>query len=308
VPYVAVAAAAVIGVAAVRHAGPFASGGGSAPVTNSANLPQVHTGKSLQSSAPAPAPASSTSTSVELVSKNYNPGDCVTWEQMPSDDVRPTLVVPCAQSHLIEIVSRAVVPASVSKFPDEVGWDNLAKVLCAQPVRSYLGYALDPDGRFGINSINPLLDAWQQGDRTMWCGIEVTVPLGDPAAPFTGAVRGQSQQLLYPVGTCLNFAADGGGSSPVACTLPHTDEVVGNASLTSLSQLPQGSAYTDALQPQCAALAAQYAGGSLPSGTRWGVLVLTQSNWAAGDRVAQCLIETINGAGTPTQATGSLQR
>ncbi|HEY1651879.1 MAG TPA: septum formation family protein [Acidimicrobiales bacterium] len=233
----------------------------------------------------------------------------MTWNQTPSGGLAATSVVPCTRPHLIEIVSKTHVPASVTRFPDTQGWINLAQILCAQSVRSYLSYALDPAGRFQINSINPTLAGWLQRDRTMWCGIGLGTPIGAPTVPFTGAVRGQSQELLYPVGTCLNFGGADASSDSVACTQAHAAEVVGNANLASVTQLPQGStAFAAAVQPQCAALAAQYAGGSLPAGTSWAYLSLAQTSWDAGDRLVQCLIETFGSAGTPSETTGSLER
>ncbi len=299
----AVVVAAVIGVAAVRHVGPFASGGGSGPGTSAIGVPTAH---SLRTSAPSGS-TTSTTPRVELSARKYSPGNCVTWDQELTGAVKPTLVVPCTQDHLIEIVSKATIPTSVSQFPDGQGWINLAQILCAQPVTTYLGYALDPFGRFQISSINPTIESWKQGDRTLWCGIGLGGAIDAPTVPFTGTVRGQSQQLLNPVGTCLNFDPGNTNSGSVPCTESHAAEVVGNAILAALTQLPQGNALGDAVAAQCAPLAARYAGGSLPAGTRWGYLGLAQSSWNAGDRVVQCIIQTIDGTGNPTQSTGSLK-
>jgi hypothetical protein len=206
------------------------------------------------------------------------------------------------------MVSKATIPSSVSSYPDAGKWVDLATILCAKPVTSYLGYALDPAGRFQVSDIGPTPESWAQGDRTFWCGLDLGSTKGIPNLLFTGAVRGQSQEYLYPIGACLSVSAEGiTNTNAVPCTQPHTYEVAGNASLASLPQLPQGStALADAVRSQCAAAAGQYAGGALPTGVEWGYLGLAQASWNAGDRVVQCTIERVGSSG-PTASTGSLK-
>ncbi len=302
VVYGAVIVVALIAVAAIRHLGPLASTATSPSA--SSGLPPVHS-----TTASLPSSSSSTTTSpVNLVQRSYKTGDCVKWDPTdPAEDVS-TSVVPCSEPHLIEMVSKATVPASVSSYPDAAKWVDLATILCAKPVTSYLGYALDPAGRFQVSDIGPTPESWAQGDRTFWCGLDLGSTKGIPNLLFTGAVRGQSQEYLYPIGACLSVSAQGiTNADAVPCTQPHTYEVVGNASLASLPQLPQGStALADAVRAQCATVASQYAGGALPAGVDWGYLGLAQASWNAGDRMVQCTIERVGSSG-PTSSTGSLK-
>jgi hypothetical protein len=201
-----------------------------------------------------------------------------------------------------------MIPASVSKLPDSAKVIDLATILCAQPITSYLGYPLDPAGRFQVGDMSPTPESWDQGDRTLWCGIDLGSPTEMPSVLFTGAVRGQSQELLYPIGTCLSDLPGGVSTSPVACTQPHSYEIAGNASLASLPQLPQGTvALANAVQSQCDAIAEQYAGGPLPAGVLWNFLDLAQTSWNAGDRVVQCTIGRVSSTFAPTASTGSLK-
>lgn len=291
---------ALIGIAAAEHIGPFARGSRT-PASPASSLGTPSLGS--------PRPTSKTSsTAVQLADRFYNRGDCVRWATAPTAQTVSTIVVPCSQPHLIEIVSEANIPASVSGYPDDEEWINLAKVLCARSVTSYLGYRLDPAGRFQIQSIDPTLDGWDQDVRTLWCGIGVGSSGGTISNLFTGVVRGQSQEFLYPIGTCLSAISPGGPTSSISCIQPHSLEVAGNGSLASLSQLPQGSsAFSEAVQSQCAVIAAQYVGGALSSKVQWGWLNLSQTNWDAGDRTVQCTVEAVDRSGSPTVSTGSLQ-
>lgn len=230
----------------------------------------------------------------------------MTWNPKDPANEVSTSVVPCKQPHLVEIVSAATVPTEVTKYPDVAGWTSLDASVCTDQVTKYLGYALDPAGRFQVSALTPTSEGWSQGDRSMWCDI---VPENStdasPSLLMSGHVRGQNQEQLYPIGACLVSAS---GTSTVPCTLTHSFEISGNASLQSLTALPQGrTAMVSAVQSQCALIALGYVGGPLPTGVNWGFLYLAQSSWDAGERLVQCTVEHEDGSGNPVPSTGSLK-
>jgi hypothetical protein len=304
--YAGVIVAAVVGVAAALHLGPFARGAGARG--NAVKHPQ-NRNAAAPSSKTSSAPSSKTATTTrELAHRSYSPGDCVKWDQTASHGPQTSTVVPCAQPHLIELASQATVPARVTHFPTAAGWVDVGRAMCAQPDAAFLGRPLDPSGRFGVGWLHPTPEGWAQGDRTIWCGFELTAA-GPDLLPFRGEVRGQSQELLFAVGSCLTVSAQGQANpAPVPCAQPHSFEITGYANLGSLPQFPQSpAALTDAVQSQCAADAVGYAGRSLPAGVEWGYLDLTQASWNAGDRLAQCTLDAVDGSGSPMVSTGSLR-
>lgn len=134
-----------------------------------------------------PAPAHLTTTTAptsSLAYRTYAIGDCVTWDQ--AQDTANTQVVDCAKPHLIEIMG-TVSLARWNHYPTSVEAHHLLAVDCQQVVRRKLGHKLAL-GDDTLGDIYPQTSAWDQGDRTVWCGV-VQSPLGILDTPFTGRVR-----------------------------------------------------------------------------------------------------------------------
>jgi hypothetical protein len=299
----------IIGGAALLGRGPLAPG--------SANRPAP--GRSPAPSAPSASPSigaskSTTTTIIQLAGGAYRPGDCVTWDQRSSNGHASTSVVPCARAHLIEIVSKGS-PATLPKtYPSPAAWTQIFDSVCGPPSAKYLGYALFPHGRFDANGLYPTQAAWTQGDRTFWCGIGAKSnpfgPVGTTSLflSFTGAVRGQSQELTIPVGTCFSAGTSQSFGPAVPCSQPHLAEVTGTATLSGVAQRPAtSSAMESAVGGQCAALATQYAGGTLLSGTGSGWFDLSQADWDAGERTTSCTVGAYDASDSPIARTGSLR-
>jgi hypothetical protein len=127
-------------------------------------------------------------------------------------------------------------------------------------------------------------------------------------AAFQGVVRGQDQELVYPVGTCFGVGSEGLGGAVVPCSGIHSSEITGTSRIAyQVDQLPQsGAEWEELVGPECGSLATQYAGGSLPADMQSGSLPLEQESWDAGERLVQCTIGWFGPAGRPTTESGSL--
>ncbi len=270
--------------------------------------------RALSGSSPAQANAS-TSTTIGIVKRNFQPGDCVTWDQNAGPSVVAT-VVPCTAPHLVEITHEEGLTsyASGAPFPDRLQWARIFASECGPVATSYLGYPLDPTGRFVPGGISPSDSSWALGDRTLWCGIQVSIrqsPDLNPndLNPFTGVVRGQDQGVVDAVGSCFGPGSQGLGGGIVPCTSPHVDEVTGAVSIAGLvEQLPQTSgAWSSLVGADCQNLAVRYHGGDLPPGVSAGWIPITQADWDAGVRTVQCSVGWFDASGNPVVGTSALK-
>lgn len=255
-----------------------------------------------------------TSSTIALADAVYRPGDCVRWDQdQPSARERLTTVVPCSSPHLIEIVGAVTVPGGASAaFPAEAEWTAFAPQLCGPLMQPYLGYALDPAGRFGTGEIHPSTEGWSLGQRKMWCGLTGRGPDGsvwtDQKFPtFAGAVKGRDQAYVRAAGTCLALTLDGHVGEPVACTEPHAVEITGVATLTTADFPATDQAWSAAAGAPCEQAAVQFAGGRLPTGFRGGWLTFEAGSWAAGRRVVECTAARYDANGHIITGSGSVR-
>lgn len=109
-----------------------------------------------------------TTTDFKLLNVSYRAGDCITWDQDRQAD-RTTVAVPCDQPHLIEITGWVDL-SGLDKFPSEAEWKSIKRSReCPEQAEQYLGYPLDPFGRFQANGIIPVSDTWSRGDKGVWC-------------------------------------------------------------------------------------------------------------------------------------------
>lgn len=306
---------AILGIAAVEGIGPFAPDSGFLQALHLAAHPRppAPVVSAAAPSASHDANDTSTSTTLTFASRTYRPGECITWNQQGAGSDEATPAVPCGDPHLVEMTSKVVLTtfSADAAFPDEAGWQQIDSADCGPPAERYLGYPLDPRGRFFPTSLRPTPLSWNAGDRTIWCGI-AALPTAGPApselTPFTGAVRGQDQTLLYSTGTCLALGSPGSLGDPVPCDGVHAVEVVGTVSLAGQTTYPQGEdQWSSAVRPTCSQEAAQYVGGTLPAGVESGWLTFPESSWDAGRRVAQCTVGWYDADGTLTTGSAPLR-
>ncbi|HVW32467.1 MAG TPA: septum formation family protein, partial [Acidimicrobiia bacterium] len=132
----------------------------------------------------------------------------------------------------------------------------------------------------------------------------------DRTGPFTGAVHGQPQALLWPTGSCL-----GGGdgtttfAGTVPCTAAHLYEVVGpvDAGARFTTPPPAGSdQWSTRLGQDCAEVAAARL-GRLPAGVDTAVFPIDPASWAAGRRSTECVVARFDPrTGDPVPLTAPL--
>lgn len=257
----------------------------------------------------------STHTTIAIANRNYQPGDCVTWDQNPGHAVGSS-VVPCSAPHLIEITHDEQLTSYVkgAPIPDALQWRQIFLSVCGPVAASYLGYALDPTGRFVPGGMNPSDRSWVQDDRTLWCGIGMRAKQDADSNPnnldpFTGVVRGQDQGSYYVVGSCLGSGTQGLVGAIVPCTSPHVEEVTGAVNIAGgVDHLPQSnSEWNSLVGTGCQNVAIQYHGGGLPPGVLAGWFSLTQTDWDAGVRTVQCSIGWYDTSGNPAIGTSVLR-
>jgi hypothetical protein len=268
-----------------RSSGPSRPAFAVAPLPTLPNLPT-----SALSNTGATSSGAATSTTITLGGTDrFHPGDCVTWDQSStlSPDGRPTSIVPCDSAHLGEILGYQEISGLGNAWPGDPVLVQYSHTHCLGPAEQYLGYPLDPAGRFGVAAVLPTQLGWESGQRTMWCDLQLRGS-APTVASFTGSVKGANQSLLFAVGTCLPVAS----GDPVPCTQPHGTEVTGNVDLTGKTTTWPGSqAQLQALVGgPCGQLAIAYLGGAYPPGVQSGWSDLAATSWAAGRRIVQCIV------------------
>ncbi|BDH55208.1 hypothetical protein MTP03_01470 [Tsukamurella sp. PLM1] len=149
------------------------------------------------------------------------PGTCLTWDKDPT-----TLApVDCMQPHKFEVAGEPArtFPAE-AKYPTETALAAQRDQLCPPIVTEYLGKRLDPKGRFQTGLLTAGEKAWESGDRTMRCGVQVVDGAG-AVQEVQGKVVNQDASLSWPPGTCIGIGDRGQATSPVDCAKPHAFEV-----------------------------------------------------------------------------------
>jgi Septum formation len=240
----------------------------------------MHHSSSSESSAPGSTPTATgptSSTIAALVLRDYTKGQCVTWDQRPSPDTRPTKVVPCTKPHLVEIAGKVRLSDRLERYPTEPEWDRVFDHDCLPQVQALLRAPLDPYGRFAPGGIRPLADSWRSGDRTVWCGAVLSHEASrrtNTFVPFTGAVEGTAQTKLDPIGTCL----DASGAA-VPCTKAHVSEIVGYVDITTPPPgLHDNNAWNALVGDRCTTTARNYVGHDVSAG--W--IPIAAASYAAG--------------------------
>jgi hypothetical protein len=238
----------------------------------------------------------------ELSDQRYVTGDCYIWNQRAASTTATR--VPCADPHIYQAVAGRRFPsryAAVS-YPSAARWAAISRALCRPLDEHFLGYSLDPAGRFFADILFPVRRSWDAGARNVECGLAEKAPRGGSRRPvllprFTGSVRGASQALLYPTGTCMRFGKTQ-VQGVVPCEQPHSVIITGTA-VASEADPPKSSAFASAAEPACLAKAAALFHRSF-TGTEtvrslW--LPIEPADWAAGERRYNCVLTYLTAAG-----------
>ncbi|MBL7486632.1 septum formation family protein [Frankia sp. AgB1.9] len=246
----------------------------------------------------------------ELDGRDYLRGDCYRWNQ----DADHTVVqdVSCQVPHLFEAVADAPVSIAAdyppgARYPSDADWDAIGARYCTSPVETYLGYPLDPHGRFVIGRIVPTESGWRTDDRDVVCGLQGVVPSVDESPGridlITGAVRGVDQSFVYPTGECLDSvtAAD---VTVVDCAATHDLLAIGD---TRLPDTTTGAPPSDAvIERQCLGVAHANLGPAFQetATVRVGWFQIAPESWRVGSHTTTCTVSYVTAAGDPRGVMG----
>ncbi|WP_045878693.1 septum formation family protein [Pseudofrankia sp. DC12] len=264
----------------------------------------------------AASPTSDPGGSPGLAARDYRRGHCYRWD----DAATYTEVdeVTCDSAHLFESAADDTVSLAAelplgAGYPAEDQWTDIVTRRCRQTVEQFLGYPLDPHGRFYLGSIRPTDEGWQTGDRKLVCGLNGYSP-GVPAPAgqldlFSGKAEGADQSWVYPAGTCLS-SADGTGqdTEAVSCAAPHQYVAIGNVHLSDPpgAAPPADASFTRQAEQRCAAVARGALGGSFretPT-VRLGWYTIAPESWRAGTRGFTCTVRYTDGSDKLRNVTG----
>ena len=217
------------------------------------------------------------------------PGSCLSWSAADGSDVAG---VACDQPHLFETAGpvRADQPEG-APFPADAAWQQLVSAQCAPLVQGYLGRPLDPTGRYKVGALKPTQTAWEDGDRTVRCGLQAP---GRSGALFssTGKVADADQAVVFAPGTCLGLAGKEVSDPVSSCTRTHAAEVAGTVDLGARfpNALPPVDDQDNVLQPECTRVAQEAVGAQKLADSKLTVYWtnVNQASWDAGTRRVSC--------------------
>ncbi len=255
---------------------------------------------------PAPKSTTTTSTTISRVgTHDFKRGDCVDWDDAAA--VHDASIVSCKDPHWVELAAKVEVTAAPgAPYPDLAAWDRLTNENCPTVVNKYL--LLDPLGRFGLGIVLTDEEAWNRGDRNIWCGIRARADrITNVGGRTKGRVKDLDQALLNPPGTCL--LALNGLVANIPCAQMHHYEVVGELDLTqSVTKRPTTQQWT-AYRKDCVPVAEKYLGRKLASSAGLTVASpeLNDEQWAAGTRRVECQVLRVDAGGVAQPVAGSFR-
>ena len=134
-----------------------------------------------------------------------SPGACLNWQNADASDVT---TVDCAAPHLFESVGPVAAPQPPGvAFPADDVWQKLVNDQCTPLARSYLHGKLDPDGRYHPGALKPTRSAWDDGDRTVRCGLQAPGRTGARKSISNPAATVVTPRLLQAKANALSASA-----------------------------------------------------------------------------------------------------
>ncbi|WP_188487296.1 septum formation family protein [Williamsia phyllosphaerae] len=231
-------------------------------------------------------------------------GDCLTW---PSGNPGKPSKIGCGGEHLFEVagsIDTSVYPGS--QFGKKAPWPGTQKFValrdqnCPAQVRSYLNGRFDPNGRFSVGMMYPSQAQWDDGERTLRCGVQYTNSAGE-LMPFLGRVADQDQALQWAPGTCIGINQQTRQpTDPVDCAEQHAFQVTGLVNLgTRFGAAGSGRPWPTVAQQNayltstCPGITNTFLGGraaftKTTLNVQWSTV--SQVSWLTGTRTAVCYI------------------
>lgn len=225
------------------------------------------------------------------------PGSCLTWTKQDASDVHK---VACDAEHLFEVVGIADISTEYgpkAPIPDTGGWRELTEKHCGELVEDYLDKPLDPEGKLTIGMLRPDNTQWDEGDRTLHCGLQWVGP-GGGLQTLTEPAAEMNQSYVWEPGTCLGLV-DKTVGDPVSCSEPHSYEIVGLVDLRDeFDEFPSEEDQHEWLDPTCAEIVKKYTDGKDVAELADDGLVLTwdlrtKESWEAGSALVNCKVGAV---------------
>lgn len=220
-------------------------------------------------------------------------GTCLNWTAPDAADIDE---VACDQPHLFEVSGTADLGGEFPQgtpYPNAERWQELKQDRCVQVSDEYLESGLDPVGRLAVGAFTPSEEGWQQGDRTLHCGLQQPGPSGE-LYPVSERVSELDQSETYEAGRCLGINGTAVWD-PVDCSEPHAVEITGTVDLSDefTDGYPSEQDQDGYLATRCRELTAHYAGS--PEAVRDKGLVaywdtLAEESWDAAARQVNCKV------------------
>ena len=225
-------------------------------------------------------------------------GTCLTWDMDDKGTISDFEETDCNKEHRFEVSSREYLNTyPTAEFgpgappPNQTRQAQLREELCQTASIRYLGGRYDPSGRYSIAPILPPTDAWEDGDRTMLCGLQETDTEGVPILT-TGKAAERDQARVAETGTCL-ITDQANNLNVVKCSDRHHIEITGKVDLAPVfaDHTPSVDEQNKYLGDVCAKTAEEYVGGeeNLYQTTLqiyWGTS--TTRAWDGGSRTVNC--------------------
>lgn len=242
-------------------------------------------------------------------------GSCVTWNFSGSGEVTNFEQTDCGEEHRFEVASRedlSIYPTSEfgesAPRPDIERQAKLREELCHGAVLQYLDGQYDPSGRFSIAPILPPKTAWDEGDRTMLCGLQTTDQRGTPLET-KGKVAEVDQANIAKPGEC-RYIDDNQVLHTVDCADPHQLETTQIVDLSAQfsDSYPADEDQNSFLEKTCTDAAIEYLGSeeALYQSTLqpyWGSI--SEASWNGGTSSVNCALMHPNDQAGFSEITGS---
>lgn len=222
-------------------------------------------------------------------------GTCLTWRTRDAGDMRQ---VPCAEAHIFEVtevidISKEYPPGAPQ--PDTAKWRDIAVERCTKGAATYLDKPLDPEGKLQVSALRPNSTDWENGQRSLRCGLWRTGPGGSLQGTKGPAVE-QNQSNIWAKGTCLGLSGKTVGD-PVDCEQKHSYEMIGIENLRDEfgEGYPSKDKQESHLDKACSKAADKYTGGLNLKEKKLIVSWDTRSNasWRAGSYLVNCKVAAL---------------
>ncbi|MBV7294229.1 septum formation family protein [Corynebacterium sp. TAE3-ERU16] len=234
-------------------------------------------------------------------------GDCLTWDIGADGTVSNFQKADCAADHRFEISARedlATYPSSEfgpsAPAPNLTRQAQLREELCKTPTIDYLGGRYTPHGRYSIAPILPPASAWEAGDRTMLCGVQVTDD-GGQTLTTRGRAAEQDQSRIFQPGECVTIGP-AGSPRAVDCAEPHQLEITAVIDLKPV--FPEGTPTVEDqdayLKNACTQAARDHLGGDDPfyySTLESFWTAIDANAWTGGSNTVNCALFKANAGG-----------